>query len=92
MDVKRYVVGSTVRVRPYGRGSALFVVAPSGNEFKLKLRDRGSIDLWLPELGTWVLQWEVGEPEQIEVVADERVPAVELELPPPKPTHALSST
>jgi hypothetical protein len=68
-----YNAGESIKLRSYGRGTRLFVVTPSGMELSIPAPS-GTYNLWLPEVGRWVVQWDQGEVEHLEVV-----PAIEPE-------------
>lgn len=83
-------VGSTVKLRRRRPdGTVLVVEAPDGSVFQLSV-DRGTYDLWVPQVGMWRFSWDT-EPEYRTIdVIELAQQAVEKPEEPVEPYDLLS--
>jgi len=82
-----YTTGETVTLRPYGRGTVVKILAPSG--LYLQKVTEGNFDLWLAEPGEWFVQWDDSEQEIYRVV--DPAPVEDFDLVDVQPVSLTTS-
>jgi hypothetical protein len=77
---KFFTLNETVKLWPQNsRDQWCHIIAPNGEEFKLKARGNGRVEIWLAQVGEWQYSWSKDDKGILKVVHKQDA----TEEPPP---------